>query len=186
MKFIRLSCRYSLHFEDSNDEDYFWNVYKRKTKDQYILCFFHQDELCLIPYFQKTKLGVLVSLSKDGSLMAQMAQRLGYITTRGSSSRGAVTGLIAAIKKVKEGYSFSMAVDGPRGPIHKVKEGAIKISEKTNTPIIPVRAHAPSAYIFKKSWNQAKLPKPFSKIELKIGKIKNYSKEELEQKLLNL
>lgn len=186
MKFIRLTCRYSLHFEDPSDEEYFWNVYKRKTKDQYILCFFHQDELCLIPYFQKTKLGVLVSLSKDGSLMAQMAEKLGYITTRGSSSRGAVAGLIAAIKKVKEGYSFSMAVDGPRGPIYKVKEGAIKISEKTNTPIIPVRAHAPNAFIFKKSWNQAKLPKPFSKIKLKIGKIKIYTKEELEQKLLNI
>lgn len=186
MKFIRLTCRCSLHFEDPSDEEYFWNVYKRKTNQKYILCFFHQDELCLIPYFQNTGLGVLVSLSKDGSLMANLAQRLGYITTRGSSSRGAVAGLIAAIKKVKEGHSFSMAVDGPRGPIYKVKEGAIKISEKTNTPICPVRAKTHNAFIFRKSWNQAKLPKPFSKIDLQIGKIKNYSTEELEKKLLKL
>jgi lysophospholipid acyltransferase (LPLAT)-like uncharacterized protein len=176
MKFIRISCRYSISFEDKSDEEYFWNVYKRKTQDKYVLCFFHQDELCLIPYFQNTGLGVLVSLSKDGSLMARLAEKLGYITTRGSSSRGAVAGLIAAIKKVKEGHSFSMAVDGPRGPIFKVKEGAIKISEKTETPIIPVRAKVEGAFIFKKSWNQAKLPKPFSRIDFKCWKNKNVFK----------
>jgi len=186
LKLIRLTCRYSIHFEDSADKEYFWNVYKKKTNDQYVLTFFHQDELCLIPYFQNTGLGVLVSLSKDGTLMSSLATRMGYVTTRGSSSRGAVAGLIAAIKKVREGYSFSMAVDGPRGPIYKVKDGAIAISQKTNTPILPVRAHAHKAKVFEKSWNKAKLPLPFSKIELKIGKLKMYSKEELEQKLISL
>lgn len=183
MKLIRLTCRYRLVFEDNSDEEYFWSVYKRKNNNQYVLAFFHQDELCLIPYFQKTKLGVLVSLSKDGSLMSQLASKLGYITARGSSSRGAVAGLLAAIKKVKEGYSFSMAVDGPRGPIFKVKEGVIAISKKTNVPILPVRAKTYKAKTFDKSWNKAKLPLPFSKIELRIGKIKFYETKELEEKL---
>ena len=186
MKLIKLTCRYKLTFEDQKDEEYFWDAYNRKNEKRYIVSFFHQDELCLIPYFQKTELGVLVSLSKDGSLMSEMAQRLGYITTRGSSSKGAVAGLIAAIKKVREGYSFSFAVDGPRGPIYKVKDGAIAVSDKTNTPICPVKAKINYAFYSKRSWNKVKLPFFFSKIELKIGKIGSYTKEELEQKLMNL
>lgn len=186
MKLIKFTCRYHLTFENKNDEEYFCDVYNRKSDKKYIITFFHQDELCLIPYFQNTSLGVLVSLSKDGSLMTEMAQHLGYITTRGSSSKGAVAGLISAIKKVREGYSFSFAVDGPRGPIYKVKDGAIAVSQKTETPICPVKAKVNYAFYSQRSWNKVKLPFLFSKIELKIGKIGMYTKEELEEKLMNL
>ena len=186
MKLIRLTCRYKIEFEKESDKDYFWDAYNNRNNKKYIVSFFHQDELCLIPYFQNTNLGVLVSLSKDGSLMTDMAQKLGYVTARGSSSRGAVAGLIAAIKKVRDGHSFSFAVDGPRGPIYKVKDGAIAVSNKTDTPICPVRAIPHSSYTFQKAWNKARLPFFFSKITIKIGEIKKYTKEELEQKLLSL
>lgn len=186
MKLIRLTCRYKLTFERESDKEYFWDAYHNRNNKKYIISFFHQDELCLIPFFQNTNLGVLVSLSKDGSLMSEMAQRLGYVTTRGSSSRGAVAGLIAAIKKVRDGHSFSFAVDGPRGPIYKVKDGAIAVSEKTDTPICPVKAKINYAFFFNKAWNKVKFPLFFSSIEVKIGEIKMYSRKELELKLISL
>lgn len=118
--------------------------------------------------------------------MATMAKSLGYLPVRGSSSKRAVAGLIAGIKKVQEGYKFAFAVDGPRGPIYQVKEGIIAMSNKTGVPILPVRAYPQKYKLFDKSWNQAKLPRPFSKIQLVFGPISVYQREKLEQVLMQL
>ncbi|MEX0799279.1 MAG: lysophospholipid acyltransferase family protein, partial [Bacteriovoracaceae bacterium] len=182
IKFLGWTCRFQLKFPDDKARARFENALF-KNQEQFLLGFFHQDELCLMPYFQNKKLAVLVSLSKDGEIMRKVAQRLGVATVRGSSSRGAARGLLAAIKKVREGYHFALAVDGPRGPIYKVKEGLPAISQKTKTPILPVRAFPSKAKIFSRSWNQAKLPLPFSKITLKFGDLKMYSSQELEKAL---
>lgn len=131
-------------------------------------------------------MSVLVSVSKDGEIMNNIAYFLGYETVRGSSSKKAVAGLIMAIRKVKAGYDMAFAVDGPRGPIYKVKEGICAIAEKTGVNIIPVRAIPSRQKVFEKSWNKAKFPKPFARMDLYFAPAKKYSREELEQTLLDL
>lgn len=118
--------------------------------------------------------------------MKGLSENLGFTTVRGSSSKGAARGLLAAIKKVKEGYHFAIAVDGPRGPIYKVKEGLPAISRKTEVPILPARAYPSRAKIFEKSWNKAKFPMPFSTIEIRYGEFGIYDSKTLESKLNEL
>lgn len=189
LRLLRLTYRYKLEFQSEAHRLQFKNYLdskKPKFEDSFLLAFFHQDELALIPYFKNTGFAVLVSLSKDGEIMSQASTRLGYLPVRGSSSRGAVSGLIASIKKVKEGYNFAFAVDGPRGPIFKVKEGICAVSKKTGRPILPVRAHISNEFIFEKSWNKAKFPKPFTTITLKFGNFYQYDSISLEETLLAL
>lgn len=185
VKFIGWTCRFKLHFPDDETKLLFSQSVLEKN-EQVLLGFFHQDELCLMPYFQHKRFAVLVSLSKDGELMTRIANNLGIETVRGSSSRGAARGLLAAIKKVKEGFNFAIAVDGPRGPIYQVKEGLPAISKKSQVPILPARAYPRRAKIFHKSWNQAKLPFPFTRIDVKFAKAGIYTAQELETKLLKL
>ena len=188
-KILKLTYRYELNFKNDTDKKLFFAFINSKKPDintNCVFAFFHQDELCLLPYFMNKKISLLVSLSKDGQIMAEATRRMGCIPVRGSSSRGAVAGLIASIKKVKEGYSNAIAVDGPRGPIYKVKEGVIAISDKTNRPIVPLRAHPKKAKIFDKAWNKARLAYPFSKIMISIGPIQSYNKDELEATLNKL
>ena len=188
-RLLRLTYRYQLNFENDHEKETYIELIKSKKPNietNFLLAFFHQDEFALIPYFKHTGFSVLVSLSKDGEIMAQAASKLGYIPVRGSSSRGAISGLIAAIKKVKEGYNLSFAVDGPRGPIYKVKEGLSAVSKKTQRPILPVRASIDRAFIFEKAWNKAKFPKPFCKITLNFAKLDYYTAEDLEKTLKNL
>ena len=189
LRVLRLTYRYKLIFPDQDTQNKYIQYMRSNKPDfesSFLLAFFHQDELCLIPYFKNSGFSVLVSLSKDGEIMTEASQRLGYLPVRGSSSKGAVAGLIAAIKKVKEGYHFAFAVDGPRGPIYKVKEGICAVSTKTGRPILPVRAHCSFEYIFNKSWNQAKLPLPFSTITLNFSSFKNYNSVDLEYALKHL
>lgn len=185
IKVIGWTCRFKLVFPDKETEALFQNSFI-ENKSQALLGFFHQDELCLMPFFQKKKLAVLVSLSKDGALMSGIVEKLGLVTVRGSSSKGAARGLLAAIKKVREGYHFAIAVDGPRGPIYEVKEGLPAISRKTEAPILPARAYPSRAKIFDRSWNKAKLPLPFSTIEIRFGEMEIYDAKGLESKLKSL
>lgn len=190
IRLLGLTFRYKLVFKHEKDKEMFFKAIKRKSLDQnspILLAFFHQDELALIPYFQNKYFSVLVSHSKDGEIMTNAIKRLGIEAVRGSSSRGAVAGLIASIKKVKDGYNFALAVDGPKGPIYEVKEGICAIQKKTMIPIAPIRAHVSRAYIFEKAWNKAKLPYPFAKIEIHIAQIaSDYTTESLQKSLKTL
>lgn len=143
----------------------------------YICAFWHQDELSLLPYFAGRNIVAMVSDSKDGTIMATALERFGYLTTRGSSSRGGVKAFVASLRMIRKGYHFTAAVDGPRGPIFKTKEGVIRLSQKSERPIVPFRAW-PRWYIpMWKAWNRAKLPLPFSRIDVVIGPPGMYDRE---------
>lgn len=144
-------------------------VNRRGPSEPCLYCHWHGDELVLVPYYSYRRLAVLSSLSKDGSLMARTLELLGYQVFRGSSSRGGARGLIGLIRAVKEGSQAALAVDGPRGPIHEVKEGIIELASRTGMPIVPVRCRASRAWYIPKAWNHSYVPKPFARVEVEYG-----------------
>ncbi len=181
--------RYEVFFEDPSDKKIFFDDLSVRGKNpgkNLIYAIFHQDDLSCMPYFSEKNICVLISQSKDGQILATAVEFMGYQTVRGSSHRGGVAGLLAGMRKVADGHKMSIAVDGPRGPIYKVKDGITAVSEKSKRPIVPMKGHPEKKYVFKKSWNQAQLPYPFSKIKINIGKIGFYTTEELERKMQSL
>lgn len=188
-KLYTSTFRYRLFFEYEEDKKILFDdlsYLAPNPKSAMLYAFWHQDELACIPYFAFKNICVLVSKSKDGTIMATLAHYMGYKTVRGSSSKGAVAGLMASLKMNRLGYKLSMAVDGPRGPIYKVKDGLPKISQKTGHKIVPFRAVPHKCFTSHKSWNKIRLPYPFSQVDLVVGKIDMYSADGLEKKLLSL
>jgi lysophospholipid acyltransferase (LPLAT)-like uncharacterized protein len=127
------------------------------------IAIWHGDELALIPRFGHLAPTLLVSRSRDGEIMARATRALGYRVTRGSSTRGAVGGLIALIRAVREGNPIVLAVDGPQGPRGVCKPGIIRIVQKTGAPLFPVGVAVSRRFVFRKTWNQVYLPIPFSR-----------------------
>jgi lysophospholipid acyltransferase (LPLAT)-like uncharacterized protein len=124
----------------------------------------HGDELLLISAYRHSRMAIMASRSKDGELQTRFLQGLGYHVVRGSSSRGGAGGLKGLVDAVtKEGWNASLAVDGPRGPVYQVKGGIVKLAQVTGCEIIPGAAAASRRLVFKKAWNKAFLPLPFSK-----------------------
>jgi lysophospholipid acyltransferase (LPLAT)-like uncharacterized protein len=130
----------------------------------------HGDELALVPRFGNFGLTILVSHSKDGEKMARATRALGYRVTRGSSSRGAVGGLLALIKAVRDGHTVVLAVDGPKGPRGVCKPGIVRVVQKAGVPLFPVGVASTRRFVFKKTWNQVYLPLPFSRQVIYIDK----------------
>jgi hypothetical protein len=178
--------RYHIHFEEASDRKLMFNdlsTREARLGENLIYACFHQDDFSCIPYFADRNICVLVSASKDGRMLASALEHFGYQTVTGSSHRKAVSGLLAAIRRVQEGHKFTIAVDGPRGPLYEVKEGIAHLSHKSGRPIVPVKAFPRTALVAKKSWSKTALPLPFSRIDICIGKITTYSTAELEAKM---
>lgn len=123
----------------------------------------HGDELALMPRFGHLGLSLLVSTSRDGDIMARAATALGYRVARGSSTRGAVGGLLALMKEMRQGRSVALAVDGPQGPRGVCKPGIVRLAQKAGVPLFPVGVATTNKYVFQKAWNRAYIPLPLSR-----------------------
>ncbi|MCB0412125.1 MAG: DUF374 domain-containing protein [Bdellovibrionales bacterium] len=160
-----------------------------------IFAHWHGHELGIIHLVKPFRIATMTSTSKDGNLVDFVVRKLGGATSRGSSTRGSVQALKGLVRICNSGgYNASMAVDGPKGPIYKVKPGVFALSRLSQFPIVPLGLASSRSKIFERSWNKALLPWPFSKVVVVFGrvvppmekgneyKVKNLS-EELEQRI---
>ena len=136
----------------------------------FILALWH-NELIVPTYCRgKWRAGAIISQSRDGEILTQIMRRLKFRSIRGSSSRGGVRARISAKKAMlRQREVVCITVDGPRGPRHKVKDGAIFLAQMTGVPIIPMRAYIPRAKVFHKAWDRFRLPLPFSRVCVLFG-----------------
>lgn len=135
-----------------------------------VIILWHDESFPLIASHVEEHMACVVSQSKDGEIMATVLEGFGFRTVRGSSSRGGMRALIAA-KRFMEKHNLGVifSVDGPRGPRHKVKPGAIFLANLAGSPVVPVRAVMERAKIFHKSWDKFQVPWPFSRCVIVYG-----------------
>ncbi|MDR1122881.1 MAG: lysophospholipid acyltransferase family protein [Endomicrobium sp.] len=125
--------------------------------------FWHGSEFPILMSNQKRNIVIMVSLSKDGELLSRVLQSFGYLTVRGSSTRGGERALIEIIRYACKGYSSAFAADGPKGPRRQLKLGIIYVARKTGIPIVPINCSPKNKIILKNTWDKTIIPLPFSK-----------------------
>ena len=119
-------------------------------------------------YSGSAEASALASASKDGAVIESLVASFGVKTVRGSSSRRGVAALIALKKALKAGEQLFITPDGPRGPRYELQPGVIKLAQSSGVPIIPVRFEHSSSWRLN-SWDRFHIPKPFSKITVRVG-----------------
>lgn len=134
-----------------------------------VLAHWHGDELGILYLLKRYRAAVMTSTSKDGELMDAIVRRFGARTSRGSSTRGGASALKGILRLSREGWRPSVAVDGPKGPYHKVKPGVFEISRLIGGEIFPVAVTCDRAKVFTKAWNKTFLPLPFAKVVVVWG-----------------
>lgn len=141
------------------------------SKEPLILAHWHGDEYSLIHLVKPFQLATMTSMSKDGEVVDFLIHRLGGATSRGSSTRGGARALLGLIRLLKSGRTTSIAVDGPRGPRHRVKPGVFELARLGQASIAPVGVYCHFAIRFESAWNKAYLPLPFARVQIVFGKI---------------
>ncbi|MBU8850292.1 MAG: lysophospholipid acyltransferase family protein [Desulfobacterales bacterium] len=144
----------------------------REQGTSVLLCAWHQQFFSAIRHFKtysKYNPGLMISQSKDGDLISGVANRVGWHTPRGSSSRGGKQAMDMMITHLKKYGLGAHILDGPTGPIGKVKAGAIKMALAADAVVIPLYTSAEHAWFFN-SWDRFMLPKPFSRVFITFGR----------------
>lgn len=154
-----------------------------------ILSVWHDSLTSGAYYLRNRGFVVLTSKSRDPEFAARCGIMLGYGIIRGSSSRRAVIAMKELIEVANQGLPTLFTLDGPRGPRHIAKPGAVMLSMITGNPIIPGAIYPVSKWQTK-SWDKHNIPKPFSRVILTYGEpiyvSRNASPDEIEQKCKEL
>lgn len=125
--------------------------------------------------FQKSP-HIMISQSRDGDFIADVASRLGWIPVRGSSSRGGKKALQEMIDMVMENGLGAHIVDGPTGPPRVIKSGLILLAQKTGGAIVAGYISYEDPWVFN-SWDRFMIPKPFSRVLIRAGPLMHVPRE---------
>jgi lysophospholipid acyltransferase (LPLAT)-like uncharacterized protein len=134
-----------------------------------IYAFWHESIALSTYVFRRRNIVVMTSQSFDGEYIARCIQRFGYGAARGSSTRGGVGALVEMIRLMRHGYPTAFTVDGPKGPRHVAKMGAILLAKKTSQPLLPFGVTSSRCWNLSKSWDRTAIPKPFSRALVSFG-----------------
>ncbi len=130
-----------------------------------IYAMWHADQFCIYGVPNKNKVSILISNSFDGDLVAYAVEGLGFKTVRGSAGkRGAIESSLKMVELLEAGESVALMVDGPQGPLHSVKNGAVRLAKMSGAPIVPMGWYCPQ-------WNFINLPS-WDKMTAPIGDTK--------------
>lgn len=139
-----------------------------------IPCYWHQHHIFGLWYMLQLrkrgmKVGFLISPSRDGEVPARIAESWGLRAIRGSSHRTGARALKELYELItREGVSPVNTSDGPTGPLHKFKPGAIMLAQMSEAPILPI-SWAATRYWQLNSWDRFIIPKPFARIVIAVG-----------------
>lgn len=141
----------------------------RKPFSSVVFAFWHGEQFVACYRHRKQGVVIMSSMSRDGEIQTGILQRFGYRVVRGSSTRGGEKALVESIHQVRKGASAAFAVDGPKGPYHRIKPGIIYLAQKTGRPVIPVSTASRRRRVLSKAWDRYELPVPFSESVIMYG-----------------
>jgi lysophospholipid acyltransferase (LPLAT)-like uncharacterized protein len=108
------------------------------------------------------RMNVLISLHRDGQLIASVMRRFGVATVFGSSRRGGAAGMRAALPLLARGEHLVITPDGPRGPRRVAAAGVAQVAALSGAPVLPCAAQTSRRRVLR-SWDRMVVPLPFGR-----------------------
>lgn len=108
----------------------------------------------------------LVSRSNDGEYLSAILDMWGYTLIRGSSHRGGKEAMQIMTDEVKNGARLVVTPDGPTGPRHVMKIGAVRAAQQASAPLLIASIQTEKKYHLK-SWDRFEIPYPFSRVDVR-------------------
>jgi len=140
----------------------------REACRPFVFVLWHSRILPLLFHHRREGVVLLISRHRDGEYLADLADRWGYRSVRGSTRRGGEVGLLGIVRALQGGAEVAVTPDGPRGPAQRVQPGAVAAAQHAGVPLLPIGAR-PSAAWWLRSWDRLCIPKPFAAIDVVYG-----------------
>jgi len=158
----------SLRIEKVNAEQF---EELKRQEENYVVAFWHGS--MLVGWFlhrpqNEKKVSALVSQSEDGEYLSTILEKWKYTMIRGSSHIGGKEAMRLMIDEVRRGSSLAITPDGPRGPRHEMKIGAVKTAQQAQAPLVLAGIASEKKKVLR-SWDKFEVPMPFSKVVVKYS-----------------
>jgi lysophospholipid acyltransferase (LPLAT)-like uncharacterized protein len=140
----------------------------QKKSKNVIYAFWHGRMLILAFSHRWHRIHILISQHRDGEYIARIIHRLGFVSVRGSTTRGGSKAIFEMCEKIASGYDVGVTPDGPKGPRFEVQPGSIYMAQRSGLPIIPITASAQKLWTLP-TWDGFIIPKPFSRTVIMLG-----------------
>ncbi len=141
-----------------------------RERKPFIIAFWH-GRLLILPAMWPTtaKISMLISMHRDGELIARAIGYFGHGTVRGSAAkpgsnkdRGGAAALRGMLKALKANEYVGITPDGPRGPRMRVSDGIVTVARVAGAPIIPCSYSARTRRVLG-TWDRFVIPLPFTR-----------------------
>lgn len=140
----------------------------RDAARPHVFLLWHDALLPLLWHHRGRGVTIVVSEAQDGRYLADFAERIGYRTALGSSTRGGVRALLGAVKALRAGGAAAFTPDGPRGPRREFKGGVLLAAQRGGAMVVPLHAEADRGWRLR-SWDRFLIPKPFARVRVAYG-----------------
>lgn len=133
-----------------------------------LVVFWHGKYLALPPLLRGRRACVFTSCSHRGSLVAGICSRFGLIPVQIPDAKH--DDKLEYMKQaLREHCAGAIAVDGPTGPYHFVKRGAVTLASELGYCIVPVSVASDRAHVLSQRWDRMEMPKLFSRVCLGVA-----------------
>jgi lysophospholipid acyltransferase (LPLAT)-like uncharacterized protein len=154
-----------------------WEIRNGATPEQYwsqgkpfIIAFWHGRMLILPCMWPTTsKMHMLISMHRDGEMIARAIGYFGHGTVRGSAAKpgsdkekGGAAALRGMLKALKANEYVGITPDGPRGPRMRATDGIVTVARVSGVPVIPCSYSARSRRVLS-TWDRFVIPLPFTR-----------------------
>ena len=155
-------------------------------KENGIFSIWHQCAFCLFEANPIPKSAVLTAKGGPGDVFTKAVAiydaKIIQVPFDGSpGDSGATATKLSAV--LKEGYNLMLAVDGPNGPLYKIKPGIFFLAKRTKKQIIPIGVAASKKLTLFFRWDKYFIPLPFSTVAIYIDT--EYENDGREERLMS-
>ena len=141
-----------------------------REKTPFIISFWHGRMLILPCMWPTTaKMHMLISMHRDGELIARAIGYFGHGTVRGSAAKpgsnkdkGGAAALRGMLKALKANEYVGITPDGPRGPRMRATDGIVTVARVSGVPIMPC-SFSCRGRVLLGTWDRFLLPLPFAR-----------------------
>lgn len=138
---------------------------------QVLAVFWHGKYLPLFPLAQGKNAVVITVNSFRGRVIGEICKRFGYrpvlLPTEANSH-----GFSELVRQVKESASLiALALDGPTGPQHCIRSGALTLSSLHGVVLAPIGVASSRKIVMRSRWDRQEAPLPFSRVAVAVGEM---------------
>lgn len=135
--------------------------------DRVIAVFWHGTYFPLFALAAGRQAVIFTSRSFRGYVIAELSRYFGYHPSIIPQDHH---GFRHLEKALDEGPRLAaIALDGPSGPFHSVKSGAIRAASALGLRIVPIVVRSRPRFIVARRWDRREIPPPFAEVRLLVG-----------------